>query len=429
SQGAQTGPRVTAPVQDQSFPDEPPPEQTSGSRRFWGIAGYTVAAIIALIVGVWLALHFTARPANERVAAVSAAPSPAAIASPAAAAMSGPVVSLASTIPLQVSGPAAGASERSHDAIVKAFDDNKAKLLDVYNHELESGGTPDDGMVVHVLIGADGKIAGSSIKTSTTPNPALDAAVLDSVMNWALPPSSAGSAEADLPVIFAHDSSTAAATASALSDKLASLSPSEPPEYALAPEASPSAAPTSAAMAGAMAPAAPPAIAPPASRPAAVERHHRHRHTRVASAPRPHPMPSLLDRVQDRLRADRNLRRVRAYTGPGGVVTLYGKVFDDKTKSYAIRSVRAMTGVNGVVDNVTTDTEQWRREQNQIAQQLASAGLGQVNVKVIGDSAYLDGEVKNAPDKDRAVAIVQSAAAVKVRGNLIRVLPGSVFGF
>jgi osmotically-inducible protein OsmY len=151
----------------------------------------------------------------------------------------------------------------------------------------------------------------------------------------------------------------------------------------------------------------------------------RHR-SRLAYAPP--PKPTLLDRVQDRLRADARTRQVKAYTN-GGVVTLYGTVFDDKAKRIAESNVRAISGVSNVVNNVITDTAQWQQWQDAISRQLQSAGLNHVTVRVIGKNAYLDGEVNTALDRDRAETIAVSAAPVKVRTNLIRVAPGSVFGF
>ena len=45
----------------------------------------------------------------------------------------------------------------------------------------------------------------------------------------------------------------------------------------------------------------------------------------------------------------------------------------------------------------------WASRQQQISQALASAGLTGVTVKVIGRDAYLDGEVANKLDRERAV--------------------------
>ena len=66
---------------------------------------------------------------------------------------------------------------------------------------------------------------------------------------------------------------------------------------------------------------------------------------------------------------------------------------------------------------------------NNISQQLQGAGLTGVTVKVIGSRAYLSGEVKTELDRERAVSITQGAAPVVVGTNLIRVVPGNMFGF
>jgi osmotically-inducible protein OsmY len=60
---------------------------------------------------------------------------------------------------------------------------------------------------------------------------------------------------------------------------------------------------------------------------------------------------------------------------------------------------------------------------------LQGAGLTGVTVKVIGQSAYLSGEVKTQQEKDQAVTITEGAAPVRVHVNLIRIAVGSVFGF
>jgi hypothetical protein len=85
--------------------------------------------------------------------------------------------------------------------------------------------------------------------------------------------------------------------------------------------------------------------------------------------------------------------------------------------------------VTNVIDSLSTDEGDWARRQDQVAQQLASAGLDKVTVKIIGHDAYIGGSVKTDADKQRAVLITESAAPVQVRTNLITVEPGRVFGF
>lgn len=152
--------------------------------------------------------------------------------------------------------------------------------------------------------------------------------------------------------------------------------------------------------------------------------HHR-RHEFASVRPR---RPPLLERVQSALRSNRKLGRVKAYTS-GGVVTLYGKVFDNNDKRLAERTVRRVDGVTDVINQLSTDQAQWAAEEARIARSLANAGLGAVTVRVIGNDAYLNGEVPTKLDRERAVTIAEGVAPVRVRSNLIRVAPGRVFGF
>jgi len=172
----------------------------------------------------------------------------------------------------------------------------------------------------------------------------------------------------------------------------------------------------------------PPPEAVPAPEPSVgseVAKPPHHKHVKVASAAR---APSVFDQVQERLRSNPKLRRVKAYT-TGGTVTLFGKVFGEGEKSVAEESVRNIPGVTGVVDNIATDEGEWAEQQNRIQQQLANAGLDKVTVKVIGRDAFLNGEVKTDLEKTRAVTVAEAAAPVTVRENLIRVAPGNMFGF
>lgn len=168
----------------------------------------------------------------------------------------------------------------------------------------------------------------------------------------------------------------------------------------------------------------PPAIAalPPPEAPAVRPRRRHH-----VSAPLPRP-PSTTERVTEVLSADKRLRRVRAYSSGGGMVTLTGKVFDDNAKTLAERTVRGVSGVAGVIDNLTTDTSVWAQNEAFINQRLKAEGLTKVTAKVIGKSAYLDGTVKTDLDRQRAETVAVSAADVRVRTNLIKVDPG-FFGF
>ena len=106
-----------------------------------------------------------------------------------------------------------------------------------------------------------------------------------------------------------------------------------------------------------------------------------------------------------------------------------GSVFDEKDKAYAERTVRNLGGVTTVIDNLTVQTAQWAMNQDRIQQRLQNACVTKVTVRVIGSDAYLDGTVKSDLEKQRAVNITMAAAPVHVRGNLIGVVPGNIFGF
>jgi TonB family protein len=394
-------------VEDHTFDDESPLGGEPRSRGILGIIGYIVAALVALGGGIWLALYLSSKP--SAVAPVATA-SPSSTASPAVTA--GPTVTLASNLLVQVGGPAATATERSAAAATKVFTANSGTLLDLYKSALAGDSSINDGMVVHLSIDMTGKVTNSSVKVSTTPNPSLDAAVLNAMVGWNFAPSSSGASSVDYPIIFANSPSQIGPIETALSNRIASLNPAEAPEYAFAPGATPT------PMATAAVPPPPAVVMPPPT-----PRPSRH----IRSRPYHPPTPSLLVRVQDRLSADPKLRRVKAYTSPGGVVTLYGTVYDEKAKRYAEQVVRSVSGVTSVVDNLTTDTAKWAAEQNRIMAQLQGAGLNGVTVTVIGPYAYLAGTVKSEIDKQRAVTITEGAAPVKVRGNIITVAPGSVF--
>jgi TonB family protein len=385
-----------------------PPDDDAGDeprRPLASVIGYSVAAIVALAAGAWLAIHLSAGPATSPPKTVEA--SPAATVSPPAVA-SGPTVDLAHSVQVQTIGESAAAPERDVDAARKVFDLGKSGLLDTYRGVLAGGSPIDDGMMMRLTVAPSGAVTGAVVRTSTSPNPELDAAAVKTMMGWTFAPINGGEVSVDYPVIFARDTAQASAVDSGLATKVAALGATSSPEYAFAPAAVPTVAP-------------PPMEAPVVAKPPAPRRH---RH--VASA-RP-PRPTLLEQVQSALHSNRKLNRVNAYTN-GGVVTLYGKVFGDDDKRLAVRTARSVSGVTDVIDQTTTDTSVWVARQQQISQALASAGLTGVTVKVIGRDAYLDGEVPNKLDRERAVTIAEGAAPVTVRTNLIRVAEGRVFGF
>ncbi len=404
-------------------PQEPPPpgpspRRSRGNRRL-ALIGYAAAAILALFAGIYMALHLTPHKPAKLVSEAT----PSAIATPPVA-IAQPMVALANAIPLQVvTTVGAPSPDRTEASARGKFDDNKPALLDAYKQVLSANPGASDGMMVRIRVLPDGTIDSAAIRTSTSPNPELDARVVKSMMGWTFAPTSGPEAEIDYPVIFVPNESERAKVESALQTKVASLSPSEAPEYAASKAPPTPAASPSPAIAAVPTPAPTP---PPVVRRAPRVAPRRTRKEELAAIPK--PTPSLFERVKQTLKSNPKLRRVHAYTA-NGTVTLYGKVFDNNDRLLAERVVRSIPGVTGVVNTVTTDTAQWKAEEAQIQQQLVNAGLPNVTVKVIGSDAYLSGSVKTALERERAVTIAEGAAPVTVRSNIISVEPGSIFGF
>ena len=393
--------------------------EEEGRGRF-GVVWYLIAAMIALAGGAWLALHLSTKPAEQPVANAS----PAAVATVAAAAPSGPLVALSKAMGVQVTGESAAAPERNQETARKFFEDHKDGLLESYSHALAGDSTLRDGMMVRIRVLPNGNVDAASVRTSTDANPAFDAEVVKDVSGWNFAPFSGSQVEIDYPIIFTNDPTTKDALESQLSSKLAALSPTEAPEFASAPP-SPSPAASEAASAPSPASVETPAMAvAPAPAPAPAPR----KHHRVASAPKPPPL-TLQQRVKQVLGSNPRTRRVDCYTS-GSAVTIFGKVFDADAKLYTEKIVRQVPGVGNVIDSLTTDTADWAARQAAIASQLYAAGLNSVTVKVIGHDAYLGGTVKSDAQKQQAVTIAESASpSVHVRGNIITVVPGNMFGF
>jgi TonB family protein len=402
-------------------------EGEAGGRRLFSVLGFSIAAILALIAGAWLALYLSSRPSGTPPL-VQASPS----VSPSPAVVSGPIVELAKTLAIQVSGDSAAAPSRGKETLNRIFDSNKTSLADAYKRALDSDSALRDGMVVRLHVLPDGSVTDASVRVSTMSNPSvLDADVVKAVRGWKLAPATGAGADVDYPLIFATSPSELSGLESDLHTKLAALGPNEAPEYSSAPPsptpaeaaATPSAPPETPGIAAV--PPTPGVIAPEPS-PAPSPRRRRPPSGGIASAPT--PKISLGTRVTGELHANRKFRRVSAYTS-GSIVTLVGKVFDDHDKLLAARTAREVSGVTAVVNDLATDEQEWLQKQARIQAELQNAGLEGVTAKVIGNDAYLSGDVKTALDRDRAVTVAQAAARVTVRTNLIRVAPGSVFGF
>jgi TonB family protein len=433
----------------QEFGDEPaytqPQEQAQPGRRLLTILGFSVAALVALAAGAWLALYLASKHGTSPMAQTTP-PSPTTVA---------PVVELTTDVPVRVQNDQPGSPARDSNSLLKAFEDNKPALTNVYSNALSSDSSMRDGMVVRLHVLPDGRVDNGAVRVSTSGNPSFDAEVIQAMTSWKFPEAKGSGVTADYQVIFVPRASDAARVEADLNSRLAGLSPEESPEYAFAPSGSsptaalaaspsamassaadnspltsspsPAAVPTEvAAIPGAPSVAMPnPETTPPEVNPRRVR--HRH-HAPRAIAALPPPKPPLIARVNDELRASRKLRRVQAYTN-GSVVTIFGKVFDKDDRLLAERTVRNADGVSGVIDNVTTDTDEWARDQDLISQALQNAGFSNITVKVIGHDAYLSGEVKSEVDREHAVTVAQAAAPVKVRENLITVALGNMLGF
>jgi hypothetical protein len=338
-----------------------------------------------------------------------------------------------------VTGESALDPARNQDAARKIFEDNKAALLDYYKRALEGDKTLSDGMIATLRVAPSGEVSLGAVATSTNVNPALDSEVIKVMAGWRFAPFGGSSVEVRYPVVFAPDPADEAKVEAQLADKVAHLSPTEPPEYAAALAPSPEAIPSAAASEIASAPNPPPGaaaiapgietppstVAPEAAAPVVPKKPRKHKMKLASVAP---PKPSLLDRVQEALRSRKELGKVKAFTS-GDTVTLYGKVFDDPAKSLAQRVARNVPGVGSVNNTLTTETSIWSEQQNQINRELQNVGLSKVTAKVIGKDAYLDGEVSSNAERDQAVTITERAAPVRVRTNLIRVVPKGLFGY
>ena len=394
----------------------PPDDGDKEGRGMFGVIGYLLAAIIALGGGAWLALHLS-KGAQQPVANAS----PSAAASIAAPAPTGPMVALANAMPVQVTGESASAPERNQDTARKFFNDNKGPLLDSYTRALAGDSSMRDAMIVRVRVLPNGGVSKAEVRTSTNPNPAFDAEVVKDVSAWNYAPFSGSEVEIDYPIIFTNDPASSAGLETQLNTNLAGLTAGEPPEYTSSvpsPAASVEAnAPSPAAVETPIA-----AVAPPPAPVSPPRKHH------VAPRPPKPPTLTLQQRVLQVLSSNPRTRRVNCYTS-GSTVTIFGKVFDNDAKLYTEKIVRQVPGVGNVIDSLQTDTADWAARQAAIASQLYAAGLNSVTVKVIGHDAYLDGTVKTDAQKQQAVTITENASPVHVAGNLIRVVPGNMFGF
>lgn len=133
-------------------------------------------------------------------------------------------------------------------------------------------------------------------------------------------------------------------------------------------------------------------------------------------------------RVQEALGGDPRFRDVHVTVTQPGTVILEGNVFDRKSFDAAAQIVSGVSGVTRVINALTTTSFDWKKVQLRINQTLLANGLGSVTATVIGNQVFLDGTVTSDADKQRAVAIAQSASGgMNLGSNIIRVLPSGLF--
>ena len=149
-------------------------------------------------------------------------------------------------------------------------------------------------------------------------------------------------------------------------------------------------------------------------------------HRRRRRAPRKTPEWVIRSKVQLALKTDPRFNNVHASITQPGVIVLGGDVFDNEAKASATRIAEGVQGVKRVINALQTETLRWLLVQNRVNQMLQRSGFALVSVKVIGTTAFISGKVSSEADKDRAVAIVKSAAPELTIGtNLIEIVsPG-----
>jgi hypothetical protein len=173
---------------------------------------------------------------------------------------------------------------------------------------------------------------------------------------------------------------------------------------------------------------APAAVAPATSAPTASatstpkpKRAPAKRHTTHHVKRKP-PSWVLQSKVQLAMEADVRFKNVHVTVTQPGVVVLEGQVFDRKVLTAAGQTAAGVEGVKRVINALTTQTLNWLDVQNRANTMLAQAGYKLVLCKVIGNTAYLSGQVPTDLDKQKAETIVLSAApGLRIGTNLITI--------
>jgi hypothetical protein len=146
----------------------------------------------------------------------------------------------------------------------------------------------------------------------------------------------------------------------------------------------------------------------------------------ISAAPAPAHADSstaLMHKVNAAFRANDNLNGAGAYTASPGVVVLYGTVFDEKDRVLAEQTASKVPGVKHVINTLRTRTGVWLEEESRINDTLQLNGFQDVSLRVIGNQAYLSGQVTSEAEKQRAANVVSSVSKLQIN-NVIWVKPG-----
>ena len=134
----------------------------------------------------------------------------------------------------------------------------------------------------------------------------------------------------------------------------------------------------------------------------------------------------LMRKVEQALKANRNLNGAAAYTASPGVVVLYGTVFDKDDRALAETTTRKVKGVKNVINTLQTTTGDWQEQEVRINDTLQLNGFPGVRAKVIGPEVYLSGQVSSDAEKQRAARVVSSISNLQVV-DFMRAVPGPIF--
>jgi osmotically-inducible protein OsmY len=138
----------------------------------------------------------------------------------------------------------------------------------------------------------------------------------------------------------------------------------------------------------------------------------------------------IQSRLQQKFMGEKKLANVHP-TVEDRIVTLNGSVPDYRSKMEAEHQARGFENVNGFVDNLNVTGESVSDQQltKQLADKLTydRMGMGQpfnaLTVKVHDGVATVGGEVRDYPDRDSALALVEDTPGVRGVSDEIKVAP------